>query len=184
MEKSPFTTCSTLQSAKKLYRQLAMLHHPDHGGSEEVFKQLLNHFEDFCVRFMGDAYEQYRHERREAGQYAGDDFADLTPFSSILSELLRTDWDCTIEIIGYWIYVWCTRENVELHEYLKSQGFFFSGKHKAWIFSGMKKRKMYHTRLTTNDVRNRWGSHVVQEEGGKEGGKKRDEKEEVKAKLA
>jgi hypothetical protein len=53
----------------------------------------------------------------------------VNPFQEILRKIINLD--CQIEIIGYWIYYFNSKE---VREQLKEFGFWFSGKHKAWQY--------------------------------------------------
>ena len=146
-----FSTCKTTSEAKKLYRDLIKENHPDAGGSTETAKVINAEFDTFCDRFMADAFTTYKTETgREA--YGND------TFSSILAAALKIN--CRIEIIGFWIYAF---ESYEIKDQLKEMGFWFSKKHRAWIFSGTAKRNI-RTKYTTNDIRNMHGSEVIREE--------------------
>lgn len=61
----------------------------------------------------------------------------MTPFANILLKVIHLD--IQIEIAGWRIY--CRGNTYPVKEYLKDLGFWFSGKHKAWVYSG--KKKMY-----------------------------------------
>ena len=45
-----FETCETLDQAKKLYFELAKIHHPDKGGETATFQEILNQFEKFSPK--------------------------------------------------------------------------------------------------------------------------------------
>ena len=59
----------------------------------------------------------------------------MTPFANILLKVIHLD--IQIEIAGWRIY--CRGNTYPVKEYLKDLGFWFSGKHKAWVYSGKKK---------------------------------------------
>ena len=85
----------------------------------------------------------------------------VSPFQDILQKIINLD--CEIEIIGYWIYCFNSKE---VREQLKELGFWFSGKHKAWIFSG-KAKKNISSKDTLDEIRAKKGSQKV-EKGEKE----------------
>lgn len=55
-----FDNCHTAEEAKRIYRQLAMLHHPDHGGSTAVMQDINAEYSAFTVRHT--AYTPPWHE--------------------------------------------------------------------------------------------------------------------------
>ena len=46
-----FKNTYTEAEAKKRYRELSDIHHPDKGGNEEIFKEMSNEYQDFLVAF-------------------------------------------------------------------------------------------------------------------------------------
>ena len=149
--KNFFENCETLADAKKTYRDLMKTNHPDHGGSTETAKLINAAFDAFCNGAMNNAYTAYQ---TETGRQAyGND-----TFSAILAAALKIN--CRVEIIGFWIYAF---ESYEIKDQLKGMGFWFSKKHRAWIYSGTAKRNI-RTKYATDDVRGMHGSEVVREE--------------------
>jgi hypothetical protein len=82
----------------------------------------------------------------------------VTPFQEILQKIINLD--CEIEIIGYWIYCF---NSYEVHEQLKELGFWFSSKHKAWVYSGRAK-KLRAGKETLDEIRARKGSQKIEKE--------------------
>jgi hypothetical protein len=144
-----FDSPLTLDEAKKIYWKAAQVCHPDHSGSEEDFKDLNSQFQAYCRRAMKFAFGEVGDEK--TGTHNAGSFAD------ILAQAMRLN--CRIEIIGFWIYAF---DSLSVKDQLKDLGFWFSGKHKAWIYSGSVKRRI-HTRLSTDDNRSRWGCEVLRE---------------------
>jgi hypothetical protein len=83
------------------------------------------------------------------------------------------NFDCEIEIIkrgtfglrprlrlGCWIYCFNSKE---VREQLKELGFWFSGKHKAWIYSGRPKR-LRAGKETLDEIRAKKGSKKIEKE--------------------
>ena len=83
---------------------------------------------------------------------------NVTPFQDILQKIINLD--CEIEIIGYWIYCFNSKE---VKEQLKELGFCFSSKHKAWVYSG-KPKKNIKSKETLDEIRARKGSRKVEKE--------------------
>ncbi len=140
-----------LNELKADYKSLSKKHHPDLGGSDDEMKIINAEFDVLIERLMANKAESVIEER-------GFDFdINSTPFAEVLKKIIN--WDIRIEIIGIWIYAF---ESFELKDQLKELDFFFSKKHKAWIFSGTKKRNI-RSGNTTDDNRNIYGSSVVKE---------------------
>jgi hypothetical protein len=150
-----FEQCQSVEEAKKRYRALLMQYHPDHAGEEgeTITKEIINQFNSFLNSFMSHSFNSY-YEDKEWKQEADA----VTPFQDILKKII--DLDCEIEIIGYWIYCF---KSYEVHEQLKDLGFWFSSKHKAWVYSGRAKRPRA-GKETLDEIRARKGSQKVKKE--------------------
>jgi len=160
-----FTNCQSVEEAKKRYRELLMQHHPDHAGQEgeAITKDIINQFNAFLKSFMSHSFNSYYQDKEWKPEAEA-----VTPFQEILQKIINLE--CEIEIIGYWIYCFNSKE---VREQLKELGFWFSGKHKAWVFSGKAKRNIT-SRETLDEIRARKGSQKVEKE----------EKEKYPLKLA
>ena len=144
-----FNNCESVEEAKTAYRELSKKNHPDAGGSEEMMKAINLEYEKFMNDFISGRINDFT---------ADKDFdINSEPFAEILKKVIHFNMD--IEIIGFWIYA---RNSFEVKDTLKELGFWFSKKHKAWVFSGSKKRNI-RTRMTTDDIRNTHGSTAVRD---------------------
>jgi hypothetical protein len=150
-----FQHCQSVEEAKKHYRELLMQYHPDHAGpeGEAITKEIIAQFNAFLKSFMSHSFNSY-YQDKEWKPAPGAE----TPFQEILQKIINLD--CEIEIIGYWIYCFKSKE---IKEQLKELGFWFSGKHKAWIYSG-KPKKNITSRESLDEIRARKGSQKVEKE--------------------
>jgi curved DNA-binding protein CbpA len=150
-----FQHCQSVEEAKKIYRELLKKHHPDHAGQEgeAITKEIINQFNTFLKSFMTNSFNSYYEDKEWK-----PDPDSVTPFQDILEKIINLE--CEIEIIGYWIYCFNSKE---VKEQLKELGFWFSGKHKAWVFSGRPKRNIT-SRETLDEIRASKGSHKVEKE--------------------
>ena len=135
-----FENCKSIDDAKKVYHSLLKEFHPDKGGDTKICQTIINQFESFLETFTEGIFSTEENQKYQ--EFSG-------AFSSILSKIIHFE-NMRIQVIGYWIYCF---NSYEYKEELKPLGFWFSKKHKAWIFSGTQKKKI-RTRLTTDDVRN------------------------------
>ena len=150
-----FEYCQSVEEAKKRYRELLMQYHPDHAGpeGEAITKEVIAQFNSFLKVFMSHSFNSYYEDKEwKPGPET------VTPFQDILEKI--TDLDCEIEIIGYWIYCFNSKA---VKEKLKELGFWFSGKHKAWVYSG-KAKKNITSRETLDEIRARKGSQKIEKE--------------------
>jgi len=150
-----FGNCHSVEEAKSLYRQLLKQHHPDHAGKEgeAATVEIINQFNGFLNSFMSSSFNSYYEDKEWQPQPNA-----VTPFQEILKKVIHLD--CEIEIIGYWIYCF---KSYTVHDQLKALGFWFSGKHKAWVFSGAAKRRIA-GKETLDQIRARKGSLKIENE--------------------
>ena len=150
-----FENCKSVEEAKKHYRELLMQFHPDHAGEEgeTVTKEVISQFNSFLKGFMSHSFNSYYEDKEWKPRPE-----TVTPFQDILEKII--DLDCEIEIIGYWIYCFNSKA---VKEKLKELGFWFTGKHKAWVYSG-KAKKNITSRETLDEIRTRKGSHKIEKE--------------------
>ena len=136
-----------LAKAQELYRKLILENHPDRGGDPEEAKAINAEWQAFTAKAVNEAFANMDGK-------TGDNSADA--FAEILRTVSRMN--VRAEIIGFWIYAF---QSYEYREQLKELGFWFSAKHRAWIYSGGRKRPI-RGRYTTDENRARWGVTVIQ----------------------
>jgi len=148
-----FTQCTTIEEAKALYRQLLKEYHPDIMGEEgtALTAEIISQFKTFTAMcYRTTAGEYFDNSEKEEPE-------DYTPFTDILDKILFFD-DMKIEIIGFWIYCF---DSFLYKDALRDLGFWFSSKHKAWVFSGSKKARVW-SKKSLDDIRDEKGSTEVQ----------------------
>lgn len=121
-----FEQAATLEELKKLYRDLALKHHPDRGGDAEVMKEVNRLYEAFFPK-LKDAHKTkegktYRKETRETSQM----------FEETMDRLIRMD-GVHIEVIG--CFVWVSGDTSPHRRELKALGFRWHSKKKMWYKS-------------------------------------------------
>jgi curved DNA-binding protein CbpA len=154
-----FDKCNTIDDAKKLYRELLKQFHPDIAGEagQENTVKIINEFEKFIDCFMSNSFSEYYADKDET-----PDMSVITPFQEVLKKIIHLD--CDIEIIGYWIYCF---NSFSVKYQLKELGFWFSSKHKAWVFSGHNKSR-YVTKATLDQLRETKGNWKFERNKSKE----------------
>jgi hypothetical protein len=150
-----FSQCKAVEEAKKHYRELLKQYHPDHAGQEgeEVTKIIIEQFNSFIKNFFSQSFNDYYSDKEWKPAAEAE-----TPFQDILQKIINLE--CEIEIIGYWIYCF---KSYNVRQQLQELGFWFSGKHKAWIFSGMIKKNIA-SKATLDEIRAKKGSQLIQKE--------------------
>ena len=148
-----------LAEIKQQYRELCKKFHPDLNPDNpetaaEAMKAINAEYEDILKDLMSNAFNAYQQERKDSGAETWEQ--DMTPFADILAQILHMD-DIDIEIIGFWIYAF---NSFTRRDELKDLGFWFSSKHRAWVYSGTAKRRVP-SKLTLDQIKAKYGSDKV-----------------------
>lgn len=151
-----FHNVSTLEQARKVYRDTAKRCHPDLGGSVEAMQELNAEYERIC-----NYLNQAGNNKQEFKGWEWDNEAALM---SAVQAGLRLGLG--VEIIGSW--VWFTGNTRPLKDILKSRGFQWSRKRQQWYWSPTVRKKgtKYQSKLSMDDIRAKYGSRVVRRYAG------------------
>lgn len=116
-----FTNLTGINEAKKVFKKLAQVLHPDKGGSNEEFQDL-NHVYNYFLEHKIN-------------------FSDETNFDleleKIISQILHYE-NLIIEVVGSWI--WLSGHTKEIKEELKELGFKWASQKKMWYYGEMKSK--------------------------------------------
>ena len=135
-----------VEELKKMYRKLAIKHHPDHAKDDgKAFIDLQQAFEMLHDKLKAGDKEAWKHKE------------SASQFMDIINEIIKYNVD--IEIIGSWIYVKGNDTKAIKDDVLKPLKFWWSRKHKAWIYSGQQGRTR--RRATKRNPRDIYNVEVV-----------------------
>ena len=138
--KKDFENITGLNEAKKVYKKLAKLLHPDVGGTNEEFKilnQVYNDTIEYKIYFSNDTKYDIELEK-------------------IISQILHYE-DITIEVVGSWI--WLSGDTKAIKDKLKELNFRWAGKKKMWYY-GEKIRNGGKTK-SMDDIKSKYGCTTV-----------------------
>jgi len=140
-----FKSVETIDEAKKIYKKLCKVYHPDKGGDTEQFKILNNEYHRFIDNFSKVHFEDA-------------DFEDLNiELEKIIAEILHYE-DIVIEIIGSWL--WVSGNTKDKKEVLKGLGFKWASKKKMWFFGELKKSRS-RGNMPIDDIKGKYGCKTV-----------------------
>lgn len=141
--KKYFINVNTLEELKKEYRKLAFGLHPDrNNGNDAEFKLMVNEYDDLFKKLQSTTKNTY-----EASE-------NINNYKDIINELLKME-GIEIEIVGYYIYL--SGNTYQNKEKIKSLKFLWSSKHKKWYYNGNTKKSKSHSKLTYDDIKNKYG---------------------------
>jgi len=154
-----FSSPRTLEELKKQYRELALKHHPDRGGSDETMKAVNNEY-DLLFPELKDIHQTKDGETYTAKQ-ASTETADQ--FKDIISELLTME-GLIIEIIG--CFIWVTGDTKQYKDQLKDLHFQWHSKKIAWYLKPEDYKKRSRKDYDLDTIRNMYGSSGKQKNNG------------------
>lgn len=159
-----FENLSTMEIVKKQYRKLAMKYHPDRGGSEEIFKEINNEYEEALNIAKNNELRKTKSKKEE--DFIKNQYKNSSNFRGIMDKLIQLV-NINIEICGTWLYI--TGNTYPVKDYLKSEfGAFWSKSKKCWIISpegkNFRKSRGYKGK-NMNSIRNVYGSEKIKSEG-------------------
>ena len=149
--KQYFIDCKTAEELKKAYRAWAKKLHPDLGGNAEEFKVMQAEYERMWERLKNV------HKTAEGKTYTAKTETTEAPqeFINIINVLIRLE-GVNVEICGSWI--WASGNTMTHKDTLKSLGFKWAYKKRAWYYHTEPYRKRSHRELTLDEIRDMFGS--------------------------
>lgn len=163
-----FSNIKNLDELKAQYRRLAMMYHPDRGGSVEIM-QAINAEHDRL-------FEQLKREqnaRAEQDNTGRTRATTETPeeFRTIISALLKIP-GIIVELCGSWL--WITGDTRPVKDALKSAGCRWSSSKKMWYWRHPEDTSFrYRGKSSMGEIRDKYGSQVFSGSGSEYSRKER-----------
>ena len=152
-----FTNVRTVEELRKQYRQLMKKHHPDVGGNTEDAKQINAEYERlFAILSRQEAQERPQGEQ-EYKDTTEDKAAEDKAIRAVLDALVNVN--ATVEIVGCW--VWVSEGSYPYRELLKSIGFKFAPKKKAWTWHSGEYRRFHKKEVPLSHIKAKYGCQTV-----------------------
>ena len=154
---------STIQELKAQYYKLAKKHHPDVGGSEDIFKEISNEYEYlFDLLKAGIDFEHIYQNYKDTDftqtnyTYQKEENKD---FQEIISKIIHIP-DVDVEICGY--YKWVSGNTRPYRKEFRNAGFNWHSKKSMWYWKpeGIFSKSRKNTPM--GDIRSKYGSIKVQ----------------------
>lgn len=142
-----FENVTTIEELRKQYRALLKKYHPDNpDGNAETCKEINTEYDIIFAdlqRSMNESGESPSEQESAANE----------AFKSIMEQIAHINAD--VEIIGEWVWV---HGGYEYRELLKSIGFRFAPKKKAWTWHDGAYRKYHKCEVSLDEIRSKYGS--------------------------
>lgn len=147
-----FHNITTLDELRSEYRRLALMHHPDKGGSTSDMQEINNEY-DLLSKKLINSNTSFSDGRKSWEHFVSGEIREKLMEVLFLPEV-------TIEVIGSWI--WITGNTRPLKEELKACGFKFSSNKLAWYWQHGDYRKKNGKQFSMEEIRAMWGSEEVE----------------------
>ena len=147
---------STMEELRREYRRLAKLHHPDAGGDTEDMKQINAEYDALFAILSRQEAQERPQGKQEYNETTEDKAAEDKAIRAVLDALVNVNAD--IEIIGTWIWI---HGAYEYRELLKSMGFKFAPKKKAWCWHFGEYHRHHKWEVSLDEIRAKYGSERV-----------------------
>ncbi|MBW4595504.1 MAG: hypothetical protein KME46_22015 [Brasilonema angustatum HA4187-MV1] len=145
-----FSQSKTVEDIKSLYRSLAMQHHPDRGGSEDVMKEINRQYHEALKACDGKTSHTSEGEEKTY-RYRADIENELM---DKLLELLKLR-SLNIALIGYWI--WVGGDTKPNREALKEAGLHWHSERKLWYYKPLGWKKARKSKGTLGELAQKYG---------------------------
>jgi len=142
--KREFETITGINEAKKVYKRLAKVLHPDIGGTDEKFKILNKVYNNIL----------------EHGLYFSNETKFDLELEKIISQILHYE-NITIEVVGSWI--WLSGETRIIKDRLKELNFKWASKKKMWYYGEMKGRNP--KQKSMSEIKSKYGCETLKSKG-------------------
>lgn len=143
-----FKEVKDVETLRKQYRELLKTHHPDNGGNEESMKEINLEYDRLSA--------QMSRENKADESTTYDTEAEDRAFREVLEKI--STLNVTAEIVGSWIWI---SGGYECRELLKSIGFKWAAKKKAWCWHFGEYRRHHSKEVSLDEIRAKYGSRTV-----------------------
>lgn len=146
----------TLEELKKVYKKLALKHHPDCGGDEEIMKALNNEYDELFEKLKNT------HKDKDGDFYSKETTETPDEFREIIYKLLALKMEgVLIEVIG--CFLWVSGNTKPYKDQLGKNGVGLKwGKKKAaWYHSPEGYRRFSKKTTSLEEIREIYGSQKV-----------------------
>ncbi len=146
-----FTHCKTIEELKKAYRDAAILHHPDHGGTVEEM-QIINNDYEKTFQLLKNKHNAEAEPNKQTTETPDE-------FKNIIDILIRCD-GLDIEVCGSWL--WITGNTYANRDTLKAAGCKYSKSKKAWHWHHSDDFDIWRRGTATmSEIREKYGSSHI-----------------------
>jgi hypothetical protein len=148
-----FDDCKTLEEVKARYKQMAKQHHPDLGGDTATMQGINRAYAVASAKAIKGA--NLSDEETES------EILSSEAYRQAIEQIIHLD-GITIELVFKWI--WVTGNTYPVRATLKTAGFLFASKKQAWYFRTAEYKVSQSSGKSLDEIRNKYGSEVLNED--------------------
>ncbi len=152
-----FKNPSTMEELRKQYRKLMKENHPDVGGTEEAAKEINAEYDRLFAVLSRQETQERPQGKQEYTNTTEDKAAEDKAIRDVLDALVNVN--ATVEIVGCW--VWVSEGSYPYRELLKSLGFKYAPKKKAWCWHYGEYHRHHKREVSLDEIREKYGSQKV-----------------------
>lgn len=151
-----FKNCQNLEDTKELYKKLCREYHPDLNESDttEAMKSINAEFEQVFKTFK----DKHRSESTDTTADNRENGADTTETPAEFMKIINTLVSCeglVINLCGTWL--WITGSTFIHKDKIKSLGFRYASKKKAWYWHSSEDSCKSRKNLSLDEIKNKYG---------------------------
>lgn len=153
-----FKYCKTIEDVKRVYKTLAVKYHPDfnHDTDTTGTMQEINNEYEKAFNIFKNTHEQ-QSDNTAAESEATETTETPEMFKDIINSLIHCD-GVQIDIVGSW--VWLTGNTFIHKDVIKSLGFKWASKKKAWYWH-TDEYKSCRSKMTLDEIKTKYGCQSV-----------------------
>ena len=147
-----FLNCKTVFDVKKLFRELAMKYHPDHGGDNETMRIVLEQYHD-ALRSCHGQTNTGTDGKEHTYKY---NWANEVAIAQKIQDILALRLPVDVSLVGTWI--WVQGQNVLTYrKELEQAGLKFQSKRGMFYWKPYKGRSRHNSKASFNDLAAKYG---------------------------
>lgn len=143
-----FKNIQTLEELKKRYKQLAMVFHPDKGGSTAIMQEVNNEYDKMFTLLKDKANKTEATKTTETPE-------EYKNIVNILVNLVGIE----VEICGAWL--WISGDTKQHKDTLKRGGCYWASKKEMWYWRPADQKVKGKSNMSIDDIRAKYGSEKI-----------------------